>query len=679
MAYLITGSPVSATWNRSSAYPMNAPIAVFGPVSPQVSLSVGSSDYAAFSISVPHVFSLFSGSLDRAVFGIGVSGGSASASFAARSEDTAKFDIAVFSSGAVTFQAGSLDHATFGIAIETVAVETVLFGALDHAAFNIAIQANATSTVLFGAKDHASFSISAAGVVINPVCPLSSATINQPYSSSITATGGTPPYLFSLLGGGSDYNIVCLGDSLTVGYPVEPVGSYPTQLATMLGGIGVTNLGVDGATTAIVVASELPTALGLYNPAKKNILLVLMGINDAGTAVPLSTTESNFIVTVQEAKTAGFFVIVATVLPSNNTSGVYVPDYLSNVPPINAFIQANLMGADYIIDTASDLRFSDPGNGAFFQAAPDELHLTALGYLALAQDFSGAIGAGLPPGLFLNFLTGAVSGIPTYPGIYDYEIQVVDANGSSGSNFCQIVVPASSSCRTVLNIWQHSAAPQVEITTNRADDWDSCGTPGNKFFQGLKLDADTFGQAKSIQVRDADTNTLHILQPATATHTNRKTLPYSFITPFLAHSVRLEPQDIIPWRKFGVSYVWEPSPEFTYTWVTQSTSHGFSGFQHVQRVIFAYASTAVVTLTITAFDGTSPAPIVLPSTGGQYQKVVKILTFNKGLLYQYSAVSPAPFQIWQNDLEVVVGIWGRQSSYVNYPLIGGGRGDNATI
>jgi len=240
-------------------------------------------------------------------------------------------------------------------------------------------------------------------------------------------------------------------------------------------------------------------------------------------------------------------------------------------------------------------------------------------------------------------------------------------------------VPSSSVCRTVLNLWQHSAAAQVEITEARSDDWDNCGTPGNKFFQGLKLDADTFGQSKNVQVRDADTNTLHVLQPATATHANRKTLPYSFATPFLAHSVRLEPQDSIPWRKFGVSYIWEPSPEFTYTWVTQGTSHGFSGFQHVQRIIFAYASTDVVTISIVAFDGTSPANITLPSTGGQYKKVVKILTYNKGLLYQYSALSPAPFQIWKEDLEVIVGIWGRQSSYVNYPLLGGNRGDNATL
>lgn len=141
----------------------------------------------------------------------------------------------------------------------------------------------------------------------------------------------------------------------------------------------------------------------------------------------------------------------------------------------------------------------------------------------------------------------------------------------------------------------------------------------------------------------------------------------------------MEPQDNLPWRKFGVSYVWEPSPEFTYTWITQFTSHGLSGFQHVQRIIFAYASTADVTLAITAFDGTSPNTITLPSTGGQYQKVVKILTFNKGLLFRYSAISEAPFQIWKEDLEVVIGRWGRSDSYINYPLLGGNRGDSASI
>lgn len=237
----------------------------------------------------------------------------------------------------------------------------------------------------------------------------------------------------------------------------------------------------------------------------------------------------------------------------------------------------------------------------------------------------------------------------------------------------------SSNCRTAVYLWQHSVAPQVEIIADRNDDWTDCGTPGLKFFQGFKLDADTFGNVKNIQVRDADSGALHAPQPYPIIHSGRQTLPYSFVTPFLAHSVRRESLDAVAWRKFGISYVWGPSPEFTYTWITQRTSHGLSGFHFIQRMLFAYASTAAVTLTVTAFDGVSPSVITLPSTGGLYQKVVIIFTFNKGLLFQYSAISTSPFQIWLSALESIIGVWGRNGAFINYPLLGTVGGDKAEI
>src|SRR6185437_2002370 len=108
---------------------------------------------------------------------------------------------------------------------------------------------------------------------------------------------------------------------------------------------------------------------------------------------------------------------------------------------------------------------------------------------------------------------------------------------------CQIVVsapappptPATGSCRTTLNLWQHSVSPQVETITDRNDDWTDCSWHGNKFFQGIRLDGDTFGLPKSIAIRDSDTLTLHVLQPSPMVHAGRTIKPYSFATPFNAH------------------------------------------------------------------------------------------------------------------------------------------------
>jgi hypothetical protein len=86
-----------------------------------------------------------------------------------------------------------------------------------------------------------------------------------------------------------------------------------------------------------------------------------------------------------------------------------------------------------------------------------------------------------------------------------------------------------------------------------------------------------------------------------------------------------------------------------------------------------------VTLAITSFDGVSPAVIILPATGSAYQKMLVTPTYNKGLLYRYSAVSSGAFQVFLNSFLVYVGAWGRQGPYGKYRLLGGQYGDAAPI
>ena len=236
----------------------------------------------------------------------------------------------------------------------------------------------------------------------------------------------------------------------------------------------------------------------------------------------------------------------------------------------------------------------------------------------------------------------------------------------------------SAALPTELNLWQPAWLPQPESTADRVTDWDDSGLPAAKFVQGFVLNADTFGANKSVLVRNGDTG--GSAQTFTVNHSGQQEKAYSFSTPFIAHLVRLEPQDAtVPWRLFGVRWVFQPTPETVTTWQTQRTAHGLEGYMHVRQLSVSYAATAPVTLTITAFDGTSPATITLPSTGGVVEKVLVVPTFNKGLIYSYGFSSAQNFQIYQDDCEVLVGAWQRQSPYTNYPLVGGRRGDQAPI
>lgn len=231
---------------------------------------------------------------------------------------------------------------------------------------------------------------------------------------------------------------------------------------------------------------------------------------------------------------------------------------------------------------------------------------------------------------------------------------------------------------TALQIWQPSFLTKPEMTGDRNTDWYDGGTEGAKFFQGFLLHADTDGAVKPMQVIDGDTLAFHTYTPQVL-HNGESIRAYSFDTPFVAHTVQLSPTDVTPWRFFDVSWIFEETPEQADTWETQATSFGFNGFSHIQRIVAAYVSSTPVTLTITAFDGTSPMPVTLPSTGGAYQKLLVVLTPNKGQLYTFAAQSAGPFQLYLDDWEILVGSWGRDGAYTTWKSLGGRHGVKAAI
>lgn len=302
------------------------------------------------------------------------------------------------------------------------------------------------------------------------------------------------------------------------------------------------------------------------------------------------------------------------------------------------------------------------------------------------------IARGVPPvqtagGLFVTPMGLGVSLFTTQripPGTVRIQTPV-SLGGQLLSNFLGIFLQWTddftlSATPTTLYIWQPSFIPKPEAIADRVTDWDDAGIEGAKWIQGFILHADTANVVKGIAVRDADTLVLHPFTPAVL-HNGESELAYSFNTPFIAHQVRLEPTDQLAWRMFGIRWVAEPTPEVAETWQTQATTHGMIGYMHVKQVSITYSSTVPVTLAIgvQAGDGTPPALVTLPSTGGLVQKLVQLLTFNKGQLFTYKFSAAAPFQVYQDKCEVLVGSWGRMEGYVNRPLVGDRGGDEAKI
>ena len=122
---------------------------------------------------------------------------------------------------------------------------------------------------------------------------------------------------------GARTTIVCLGDSLTEGYGVDPQRAWPALLEQRLrelghGEVRVVNAGISGATSASAV-SRLRWQL----KARPDVLILALGANDGLRGLDLAQTRRNLGEAIALAKQSGLRVLLAGMkIPPN-----YGPDY----------------------------------------------------------------------------------------------------------------------------------------------------------------------------------------------------------------------------------------------------------------------------------------------------------------------------------------------------------------
>ena len=108
---------------------------------------------------------------------------------------------------------------------------------------------------------------------------------------------------------------VALGDSYTIGTAVSEAERWPNQLAERVGGIElVANLGVNGYTSADLIADELPQLDAL----RPELVSVLIGVNDVVRGIPDAEYGVN-VAMILEA--------LSERLPADRIVCVATPDY----------------------------------------------------------------------------------------------------------------------------------------------------------------------------------------------------------------------------------------------------------------------------------------------------------------------------------------------------------------
>jgi len=108
---------------------------------------------------------------------------------------------------------------------------------------------------------------------------------------------------------GSD--IVCLGDSLTLGVGASPGHDYPSFLSKTLG-VKVINAGVDGDETSDAL-KRLDTDVLSKKP---KVVIILLGGNDFFDNVPFDEAFKNLDQIVKRVQAKGAIVVLAEIGPS---------------------------------------------------------------------------------------------------------------------------------------------------------------------------------------------------------------------------------------------------------------------------------------------------------------------------------------------------------------------------
>lgn len=168
------------------------------------------------------------------------------------------------------------------------------------------------------------------------------------------------------------------GDSLSTTYGGGSL-SFPTQLGTLLGSSWEhINFAVAGQTVVSMLADVVGQVDWEYDAVRtKDIVICWGGINDVVGADTAATVYANISSYCSGRRSAGFKVIVCTIIPAASATGANE----TKRQAVNTSIRSGWTGfADALCDLTTDPNIGDTGstsNTTYYQA--DGIHLTDVG------------------------------------------------------------------------------------------------------------------------------------------------------------------------------------------------------------------------------------------------------------------------------------------------------------
>ncbi|MEI9812645.1 MAG: Ig domain-containing protein [Acidobacteriota bacterium] len=250
---------------------------------------------------------------------------------------------------------------------------------------------------------------------------LPTGTVGQQFQSQLTATGGTPPYHFSLTGTNPPFLQVTdagvlIGTPVASGvytFNIKAVDSAPTPDT---GSITMTfNVPAPNSAPLKINTTSIPNAVyGAEYSAPISIEGGTLPYSVGGTGLPPSLQVHGTTGTIFS------YGLIADVGPHTFTYTVF-----------DHSVPAKSVQTTFTLTVTPGLLYSgdDFPDGTVGQPYSSQTHISQG-----TAPFTFAIVAGtLPPGLSLNSSTGTLSGTPTRVGDYNFAVKVTDSHGLSGT------------------------------------------------------------------------------------------------------------------------------------------------------------------------------------------------------------------------------------------------------
>lgn len=209
--------------------------------------------------------------------------------------------------------------------------------------------------------------------------------------------------------------------------------------------------------------------------------------------------------------------------------------------------------------------------------------------------------------------------------------------------------------------------PYADIITDRSGDVTTGGTLGEKLWQGIIIQTDTFGADKILKFID-DHNVVRAQIPIN--HTGFETIAYSFDQPFISHTITRTSDDEVEWIAPQEVYVFDNEPEAAKVWEGEFNNSDLSGLILIKRLGIAFRSTEEATIKFFFDDGTELQYTILAS-GGDFSKLFLYVAAKKFKACKYRIESTEPIRIYKKHCEVDIKSFNSSQGFVKVKPFGG--------